>query len=103
MENISTMFFVIPGEVALDAELPFGARVFYGMLCLYSHKTGYCFATNRHFEQELNVSRRTINNWLTALIDGGYVSVEQHTPDGVTYQRRIRVHLKVRVNPTKST
>lgn len=68
---------VIPAEIRY-ADIPLGSRMLFGELTALSNKEGYCWATNSYFAELYNVEIRTIQNWLKALQDAGFIFMAWH-------------------------
>ena len=67
---------VIPATVRYCKDLPPAARLLYGELTALATKEGYCWASNKYFEDLYEVGERTIRNWLEVLQDKGFIRVE---------------------------
>jgi hypothetical protein len=67
---------VIPANVRYDKNLPPNAKLLYGEITALCNKYGYCWAFNAYFARLYETSERTIINWINALRDKGYISVE---------------------------
>lgn len=66
---------VIPAYVRYDEDLlkrP-KAILIYGEIVALSNQKGYCWASNKYFEERLGVSSRTVQDYLSLLIEKGYV------------------------------
>jgi hypothetical protein len=62
-----TYYVNIPAQVRLDNNLSFGARLLYGDIAALSSKTGKCWANNKYFAEQYQVSIRQVQNWLVEL------------------------------------
>jgi hypothetical protein len=67
---------VIPATVRYDKDLSPNARLLYGEISALCNKYGYCWAFNAYFARLYEISERTVINWINALRDKGYISVE---------------------------
>lgn len=82
-------------------ELPPLARLIYGDICTLAKSGGECFATNRYFAKEYNVSAKTISRHISALRKAGLiVASTRQTEHGYT-QRYIAPFLPA-ASPEKS-
>jgi hypothetical protein len=66
---------VIPADVRYDPALPQGAKLLYGEITALCSLKGFCWAGNAYFSGLYQKDGRTINRWIRALKDGGYISI----------------------------
>lgn len=81
-------FAVIPAAVRYDKDLQPGAKLLYGEITALATAQGFCWATNAYFAELYEVSIRTIQRWIEALVNKGYLYTEVTNIDG-TDQRKI--------------
>lgn len=98
--SYENLYMVIPTLVGIDKELPFGARVLYGLISSLSHKEGYCWATNAYFADILGVSKSSISNWISLLQKKGYITSDIIYKKGTREieSRHIKVNLVISVS-----
>ena len=60
----------------LDDNLSKSAIVFFTLLLSNSNQKGYAFGSNKYYADKLKCSTRTISSLIRALIDKGYITVE---------------------------
>ena len=60
----------------LDDNLSKSAIVFFTLLLSNSNQKGYAFGSNKYYASKLKCSTRTISALIRALIDKGYIIVE---------------------------
>lgn len=98
--SYENLYMVIPTLVGIDKELPFGARVLYGLISSLSHKEGYCWATNAYFAEILGVSKSSISNWISLLQKKGYITSDIIYKKGTREieSRHIKVNLVISVS-----
>lgn len=98
--SYENLYMVIPTLVGIDKELPFGARVLYGLISSLSHKEGYCWATNAYFADILGVSKSSISNWISLLQKKGYITSDIIYKKGTREieARHIKVNLVISVS-----
>ena len=60
----------------LDDNLSKSAIVFFTLLLSNSNQKGYAFGSNNYYANKLKCSTRTITSLIRALIDKGYITVE---------------------------
>lgn len=91
-----TYYAVIPATVRYDTRLTLGARMMYGEITCLSNKEGYCWASNKYFAELYDVCENTIQNWITALKNSGYIRLE--TKQAQTGSKR-KIYLILRSQP----
>ena len=74
MENPG-YYAIIPATVRYSTVTP-NAKLLYGEITALSNKCGYCYASNSYFSSLYGVSKNSINNWLSELIDNGFIKRE---------------------------
>lgn len=67
---------VVPAGVRYDKELPPNAKLLYAEISALTNADGYCFASNRFFEDHFGLSTASIQRLLKALEKRGYIRVE---------------------------
>lgn len=65
--SLPNFYAIIPATVRYCKDLPPMARLLYGEITALANKEGYCWASNRHFEELYSTNERTIRRWLDAL------------------------------------
>lgn len=75
-------FSVTPADVRYDDRLQLGARFLYGEISVLSNQKGYCWAGDSYFSKLYNVDKRTIQRWLMALEECGYITRTVKYKDG---------------------
>ena len=60
----------------LDDNLSKSAIVFFTLLLSNSNQKGYAFGSNKYYANKLKCSTRTISALIRALIDKGYITVD---------------------------
>jgi len=76
MKENPTYYIRIPADVRYDENISLGSKMLYGEIQLLSRKAGYCWASNEFFAKLYKVHKNTIQNWITALKNYGYVRME---------------------------
>lgn len=76
IEPQESYWVVIPHNVLSDKELTANAKLVYGEISSLTRKDGYCTAHNKHFQEVLNATRKTINGCLKQLEDKGLIVCE---------------------------
>lgn len=94
----------IPSKVRYDRELKPNAKLLYAEIDALADYKGYCWATNEYLAKLLDISKRTVQELVSALAEKGYVEVEvvrdERTNEVV--ERRIWVDVSMRNNPPPS-
>jgi hypothetical protein len=81
---------VIPADVRYDKNLPQGAKLLYGEITALCNRKGFCWARNAYFANLYRKDERTVNRWLKALKDNGYIGVSfTFKPDSKEVDGRI--------------
>ena len=74
-EQQKAYYAIIPANVRYDKDLVPNAKLLYGEITALCNEKGYCWATNQYFAELYNVSDRTIKNWISQLVDKGYIQL----------------------------
>lgn len=73
MDKVKNYYAIIPANVRYDKRLSAGAKLLYGEITALSSATGVCYASNSYFMQLYAVSDKTVQKWIKALEECGYV------------------------------
>ena len=74
MDNKEPSYYsILPAPVRYDKRLSPSSKIFYAEITSLTNKLGFCFASNRYFQNLYKVSMQTINNWLKQLEEFGYI------------------------------
>jgi len=60
-------YIIIPHQVYSHKDLNPGSKFLYGLILSLSQKDGYCYASNKYMSNALDVSPRTLQNYLSDL------------------------------------
>lgn len=64
---------ILPAPVRYDKRLIPNAKILYAEITSLTNQMGFCYATNRYFEDLYQVSTQSINTWLKQLEKYGYI------------------------------
>ncbi|MEE9406431.1 MAG: helix-turn-helix domain-containing protein [Polaribacter sp.] len=67
---------ILPAPVRYDKRLTPNAKILFAEITSLTNQLGFCYATNRYFENLYKVSTQSINFWLKQLEEFGYI--ERH-------------------------
>lgn len=97
MNESPSYYAIIPAGVRYDKQLPQGAKILYGEVTALSSKSGYCWASDQYFMTLYEVGQTTIQRWLRALEDSGYIERHVKYKDGTKeIEKR---YIKIRTDP----
>ena len=89
MEIKKGYYAVIPATVRYDKRIPANAKLLYGEITALCNQSGLCWAKNTYFANLYEVNTRTIQGWINALLNAGYIHRNiQYAEDGKTVIRR---------------
>ena len=78
---------MIPAQIRYSPELPAGAKLLYAEVSSLTDARGYCFASNAYFCELYGISEDTVQRYLRALKNSGFIRIEDG--DGGTGRRKI--------------
>jgi hypothetical protein len=73
VEEQKSYYAIIPANVRYDTDLPPNAKLLYGEITALCNEKGYCWASNKYFADLYGTSTRSIQNWMGALTEKGYI------------------------------
>ncbi|RNL85391.1 helix-turn-helix domain-containing protein, partial [Sinomicrobium pectinilyticum] len=73
---------ILPAPVRYDKRLTPNAKILYAEITSLTNQLGFCYATNRYFEELFQVSTQSINFWLKQLEDLGYIQRHLYRDEG---------------------
>ncbi|QXP52552.1 helix-turn-helix domain-containing protein [Cellulophaga sp. HaHa_2_1] len=75
MDKIEPSYYsILPAPVRYDKRLTPNAKILYAEITSLTNKLGFCYASNRYFEDLYKVSTQSINFWLQQLEKNGYIN-----------------------------
>lgn len=76
-EHRQSYYCVIPWKLLTDKSIPSTAKLLYGEISALSNREGYCWATNDHFAETLDIKNPTnISVFIRKLKESNYIYVE---------------------------
>lgn len=82
-------FAIIPSSVRYDKSIPPAAKLLYAEITATCDDAGVCWAKNEYFCELYGASMRSVQLWISALVDAGYlVRSIQYAEDGKTILNR---------------
>lgn len=94
VEEKPNYYAVIPASIRYDNELPQGAKLLYGEITALANQEGYCYASNAYFSKLYEKSERTIKDWISKLVDRGFLSRRVVYKDGTKEVSQRRLYLQ---------
>ncbi len=95
-----SFYAIIPAFIRYDKDIEPNSKLFYGELTALCEKEGYCWASNRYFQDLYGVDDRTIRYWLESLKEKGYIKVDIEKI-GMKTKRKIWIcHSFQNISPT---
>lgn len=88
MNDTPNYYGIITADVRYDRRLTPNAKLLYAEITSLCQKEGYCFASNKYFQDLYGVSQQTVSAWVKQLVDCGYITIEINKK---TNQRYIRL------------
>ena len=79
---------VLLSNIRSDTDITGNEKLLLSEIVGLAAKRGYCWATNRYFAAEYNVSARTIINWINHLVEIGYLN-RDYDPKNAHLGRRL--------------
>lgn len=67
---------VLPSHLLINPNLEPNAKLLYGLVRNLTKVEGYCYARNKYLAELMEVTPRSIQNWLEALENEGYIDRE---------------------------
>lgn len=82
-EKIEPSYYaMLTAPVRYDNRLSPAAKVLFAEITALTNKNGFCYSSNKYFQDLYQVSKQTINNWLMQLEDYGYIKRHVYRAEG---------------------
>ncbi|MFD2827615.1 helix-turn-helix domain-containing protein [Leeuwenhoekiella polynyae] len=83
MENRKPSYYaILTAPVRYDKRLTPNAKILYAEITSLTNQLGFCYASNRYFEDLYKVSTQSINSWLKQLQEFGYIQRHLYRDEG---------------------
>jgi hypothetical protein len=85
---------IIPPPIVGDKKLPSGAKLVFGRINALVTRKGYCYASNEFLGKHLDLTKKTVSNYVSLLAYRGHLRVELIRDErNRVKERRIYTHL----------
>jgi len=93
MENKKSYYAIIPANVRYDDRLKANEKLLYGEISALCNEKGYCWANNEYFSELYGVSKVSVSNWISSLVEFGYIKSELIYKEGTKeiFNRYLRI------------
>jgi DNA-binding Lrp family transcriptional regulator len=91
----SSLFYVITAAVLHDKSLCSDDKILFALLTGLSNKYGYCFASNLHLCEQMNLQERTLQRSLDTLEKNGYIRREIRKDDRNKFKTIRRIYIVI--------
>lgn len=98
-EKNGSYFAIIPYDVLHDDRLSSSEKIFYAEITRLSNMKGYCWASNKHFSESLNVKRSTVSSWVKKLDEIDYIKVRYIREGKQVKERHIYPQINQKISP----
>ncbi|MEH6658303.1 helix-turn-helix domain-containing protein [Leeuwenhoekiella marinoflava] len=83
MEKLEPSYYaILTAPVRYDKRLTPSAKILYAEITSLTNQLGFCYASNRYFEELYKVSTQSINTWLKQLQEFGYIQRHLYRDEG---------------------
>ena len=93
---------ILPANVRYDKNLKANEKLFFSEITALSNKYGYCTASNRYFAELYQVTERSIQDWISNLVQYGYITTTLVSKDGQIIGRKIYLSSGIKESKTTS-
>lgn len=93
---------ILTANVRYDKNLKANEKLFFSEITALSNKYGYCTASNRYFAELYQVTERSIQDWISNLVQHGYITTTLVSKDGQIIGRKIYLSSGIKESETTS-
>lgn len=95
-----SFYAIIPAHVRYCKEIESGAKLLYGELTALASQEGFCWASNKYLSDLYDVDKKTIQRWVSSLVDRKFIEIEVDK-SGFQTVRRIWISTEIKERFTK--
>lgn len=93
---------ILTASVRYDKNLKANEKLLFSEITALSNKYGYCTASNRYFAELYRVTERSIQDWISNLVQYGYITTTLVSKDGQIIGRKIYLSSGIKESKTTS-
>lgn len=93
---------ILTASVRYDKNLKANEKLLFSEITALSNKYGYCTASNRYFAELYQVTERSIQDWISNLVQYGYITTTLVSKDGQIIGRKIYLSSGIKESKTTS-
>lgn len=93
---------ILTANVRYDKNLKANEKLLFSEITALSNKYGYCTASNRYFAELYRVTERSIQDWISNLVQYGYITTTLVSKDGQIIGRKIYLSSGIKESKTTS-
>lgn len=93
---------ILTANVRYDKNLKANEKLLFSEITALSNKYGYCTASNRYFAELYQVTERSIQDWISNLVQYGYITATLVSKDGQIIGRKIYLSSGIKESKTTS-
>lgn len=93
---------ILTANVRYDKNLKANEKLLFSEITALSNKYGYCTASNRYFAELYQVTERSIQDWISNLVQYGYITTTLVSKDGQIIGRKIYLSSGIKESKTTS-
>lgn len=93
---------ILTANVRYNKNLKANEKLLFSEITALSNKYGYCTASNRYFAELYQVTERSIQDWISNLVQYGYITTTLVSKDGQIIGRKIYLSSGIKESKTTS-
>ena len=102
LEQQPGYYSILTANVRYDKNLKANEKLLFSEITALSNKYGYCTASNRYFAELYQVTERSIQDWISNLVQYGYITTTLVSKDGQIIGRKIYLSSGIKESKTTS-